>query len=389
LFIKGYGIRTEWIGIIDFITFNVDLSIIFDDKNEKALVLLPTSHLELYMERIIVYFYGYFWMIKLLAMKKRRAITILFSMILSVNYLFAQPVDLHGQLWVDGTKLKDKNGNVTELRGMSYGWHNWWPRFYNAGTVKWLHQDWGCSLLRFAIGAEPDSGFIKKPEWTKELLTTVVNAGISEGIYVIIDWHSHNINLKEAKAFFTEMAQLYGKYPNIIYEIFNEPDQESWGEIKAYSIEIITAIREIDPDNIILVGTPRWGQDVDLAAQDPITGFKNIMYTVHFYAATHKQWLRDKADVALKKGLPIFVSECAGMFANGDGEMDYPELETWLEWMKQRQISWAMWSIADKNETCSVLTPKANSEGNWGDGDIKESGKYARSLLRDFAAQGK
>ncbi|HEY4787888.1 MAG TPA: glycoside hydrolase family 5 protein, partial [Bacteroidales bacterium] len=275
-------------------------------------------------------------------MKFKKILVFLPFIILSNGLIFSQPVKEHGQLWVDGTKLKDKNGKVTVLHGMSYGWHNWWPRFYNAGTVKWLHEDWGCDLLRLAIGAEPDSGYIKQPAWSRNLLTTTADAAIKEGIYVIIDWHSHNIRLEEAKAFFTDMAKTYGKYPNIIYEIFNEPDNETWPEIKAYSIEVIATIRKFDANNVILVGTPRWDQDVNIAADDPITGYKNIMYTLHFYAATHKQWLRDKADYAVKKGLPLFVSECSSMFANGDGKIDYTEMQTWLDWMAKEQISWAI-----------------------------------------------
>lgn len=298
--------------------------------------------------------------------------------------LFSQPVKEHGQLWVDGTKLKDQHGNVTVLRGMSYGWHNWWPRFYNPGSVQWLHNDWGCTVLRFAIGAEPDSGYIKQPVWSKNLLKTVVDAAIQEGLYVIIDWHSHNINLKEAKAFFTEVAQQYGKYPNVIYEIFNEPDKETWPEIKAYSTEIIATIRQIDPDNIILVGSSRWDQEVNTAADDPIKGYKNIMYTLHFYAATHKQWLRDKADYAIKKGLPLFVSECSSMFANGNGKIDYPEMQLWVDWMEKEQVSWLIWAVTDKNETCSILKPTASSEGNWTENDLKESGIYDRKLLRSY-----
>jgi endoglucanase len=317
-------------------------------------------------------------------MKRKGVLISLLLAFFAEVLLFAQPVKEHGQLWVDGTKLKDKNGNVTVLHGMSYGWHNWWPRFYNAGTVKWFHEDWGCDLLRLAIGAEPDSGYIKQPAWSRNLLTTTVDAAIKEGIYVIIDWHSHNIRLEEAKAFFTDMAKTYGKYPNIIYEIFNEPAKAAWPEVKAYSTEVIATIRKYDPNNVILVGTPRWDQDVNTAADDPITGYKNIMYTLHFYAATHKQWLRDKADYAIKKGLPLFVSECSAMFANGDGALDYPEMQTWLDWMAKEQISWAIWSVSDKNESCSILKPTASSNGSWKEDDLTESGKYDRKLIRSL-----
>lgn len=136
------------------------------------------------------------------------------------------PVKQYGQLKVQGTFLKDQNNNPVVLRGMSYGWHNWWPRFYNEGTVKWLHTNWGCSVVRAAMGVEPNEAYIDSPAWSKAKIKAVVDAAIKEGIYVIIDWHSHNIRLNEARQFFTEMAQMYGIYPNIIYEIFNEPDKK-------------------------------------------------------------------------------------------------------------------------------------------------------------------
>src|SRR5689334_16030300 len=107
----------------------------------------------------------------------------------------AQPVKIHGQLKVAGIQLQDQNGKPVILRGISYGWHNWWPRFYNAGTVKWLHEDWNCSVVRAAMGVEPDGGYIKDPAGSVAKVKAVVDAAIKEGIYVIIDWHSHNINL--------------------------------------------------------------------------------------------------------------------------------------------------------------------------------------------------
>src|SRR5258706_15032783 len=150
----------------------------------------------------------------------------------------AQPVKTHGQLKVEGTKLLDKNGNVVVLRGMSYGWHNLWPRFYNEGTVKWLRNDWQCSVIRAAMGIElNDSGYLKNAVSSANKIKAVVDAAIKQGMYVIIDWHCHNIKLDDAKTFFTEMATLYGKKPNVIYEIFNEPDYETWPEVKAYSEE--------------------------------------------------------------------------------------------------------------------------------------------------------
>ena len=321
-------------------------------------------------------------------MKLKTGITL--SLVLICLAVSAQPVKVHGQLKVVGTKLMDAQGQPVVLHGMSLGWHNLWPRFYNAGVVTTLYNDWNCSVIRAAMGVElNDSGYLKSPEFSTLKVKAVVDAAIKEGVYVIIDWHSHNIKEPEAKKFFTEMAATYARYPNVIYEIFNEPDYETWEEVKKYSIEIIKTIRAIDPDNIILVGSPRWDQDILLPANDPITGFQNLMYTVHFYAGTHKQWLRDNTDIAISKGLPVFISECAGMEASGDGPINYEEWKKWIDWMDKNGLSWITWSVSDKNETCSVLYPTAASDGNWKDNDLKESGLKARGYLRNYPPVGK
>jgi endoglucanase len=302
--------------------------------------------------------------------------------IITVNFINAQPVKIHGQLHVDKTQLKDAHGNDVVLRGMSFGWHNFWPRFYNEGAVSWLYKDWHATVVRAAMGVEPKNGYIAKPEESKAKIEAVVDAAIKEGIYVIIDWHSHHIRLDEAKIFFKEMAEKYHQYPNIIYEIFNEPEYDSWADVKAYSTEVIATIRAIDKNNIILVGCPHWDQNINLPADDPIKGYNNLMYTLHYYAATHKQALRDRADSALEKGLPIFISESAGMEASGDGEINKDEWQKWIDWSEKNKISWITWSVSDKDETCSVLKAGAASTGGWTENDLKESGVLARGYLR-------
>ncbi len=317
-------------------------------------------------------------------MKGSICLLLFFAVIISVN-VNAQPVITHGALHVKDAQLVDAHNNPVVLRGMSFGWHCFWPRFYNAGAVQWLATDWKANVIRAAMGIEPgDNSYLKKPEWSVDKIKTVVDAAIKQNVYVIIDWHCHNIKLEEAKLFFSQMATQYGKYPHVIYEIFNEPDQESWADVKAYSIEIIKTIRAIDPDNIILVGSPHWDQDVHLAADDPITGFNNIMYTLHFYAATHHAYLRDRGTYALNKKLPLFISESAGMEASGDGPINDKEWQSWIDWAEQHKISWVTWSVSDKDETCSVLKPTAADNGHWSDADLKESGLKTKALLQKY-----
>lgn len=308
----------------------------------------------------------------------------LVAFVLAFTFLNAQ-VQTHKYLSVSGTQLVNSSNEPVVLRGMSFGWHSMWPRFYNEKAVQWLKKDFNCNVVRAAMGVElGEYSYLKDPKFSKEKIEAVIKGAIKSDIYVIVDWHSHNINLKEAKEFFAEISKKYSKYPNIIYEIFNEPDHESWAEVKAYSEEVIKVIRENDPKNIILVGSPHWDQDVDLAAADPILGYTNIMYTMHFYAATHGKELRDKTDAAINKGLPIFVSESAGMEATGDGPLDLKAWQEYIDWMEARKLSWITWSVSDKDETCSILKKSAKSTGKWKMEDLKESGIIARQYFKKY-----
>ena len=305
--------------------------------------------------------------------------------VLMVLDLDAQVVNQNGQLKVIGTQLVNAKGKPIALHGMSFGWSCFHPRFYTAGAVHELVKEWNSTVIRASLGVEPAKGYKQDSATQMQLIKTVIDAAIQEDIYVIVDWHSHNINLEESKNFFRTIATTYHQYPNIIYEIFNEPDYETWPEVKKYSEEVIKIIRAIDKDNIILVGSPRWDQEIQLPAADPIQGFDNLMYTMHFYAGTHKQWLRDRTNEAIKNGLPIFVSECAGMEATGDGPIDHDEWKKFKDWMDEKKISWLAWSVSDKAETCSVLNPSANSSGNWKDTDIKEWGQITKKALKNYS----
>lgn len=319
-------------------------------------------------------------------MRFKKLTTILFLLVCC--FAQAQFVKKHGQLSLQGTQLVDKNNEPIVLRGLSFGWHSMWPRFYNEKAVSWLKKDFNCNVVRATMGIElGDYSYTNDPQFSKEKIEAVINGAIKSDIYVIIDWHSHNVNLKQAKVFFAEMSQKYSKYPNIIYEIFNEPDYETWWEVKTYAEEVIQVIRENDPNNIILVGSPHWDQDVDLPAEDPILGYNNIMYTMHFYAATHGKELRDRTDQALKSGTPIFISESAGMEASGDGPLNVKAWQEYIDWMESKKLSWITWSVSDKDETCSILQKTAKSDGKWKDEDLKESGIKVREFLRKYNTQ--
>ena len=294
---------------------------------------------------------------------------------------YSAPVDQFGQLRVEGANIVDRNGQKVVLKGISLGWHNWWPKYYNSSVVEYLSSRWHISVIRVAMGVEPERGYLDNPEESKALIKTVIDAAITNGIYVIVDWHSHDIYTAEAEAFFSDIAQQYVGYPNIIYEIFNEPEDRSWQDVKEYSIRIIETIRRYDKDNLIIVGTPTWSQDVDIVADDPIDGYENIVYSLHFYAATHKDFYRFKAEYSVSKKLPIFVSECSPSSAYTDGRLDKKEFSRWMKFLERNSISFVLWGLYDKPESSAMLKPGADSVGRWPVSQLTEMGFYSRRIV--------
>lgn len=296
-------------------------------------------------------------------------------------------VEKFGLIHTDGNKLVDKDGNPVALHGMSLFWSQWMGQYYNIDCVRWLYNDWNCTVVRAAMGIE-SGGYLTDPVAEIAKLKAVIDACIEAGIYVIVDWHDHKAHqhTEQAVEFFRSLATQYGDKPNLIYEIYNEPTQVSWkNDVKPYAETVIQNIRAIDPDNLILVGSPTWSQDVDVASKDPIND-NNIAYTLHFYAATHKQALRNKAKTALNNGAALFVSEYGTCEASGDGPIDYNEVTAWYNFFSDNNLSSCNWSIADKEETSAALKPGASGKGGWQDSEITESGKIVKAKIKEFNA---
>lgn len=302
-----------------------------------------------------------------------------------------------GALHVEGTKLRDKKGNTVQLRGVSTHGLSWYPQYVNDKCFKELHDQWGANVVRLAMYTEEYNGYCsgdgnpdnvkKNQKALKELVKKGVKLADKYHMYVIVDWHILNDgnpgkHQKEAKAFFREMsAQLKG-YDNVLYEICNEPNNgTSWKDIKSYAKAIIPVIRKNDKDAVIIVGTPNWSQEVDKAAADPIKE-KNIMYALHFYAATHKQWLRDTMTKAVKAGLPVFVTEYGICDCSGSGAIDKTEAKKWLSTMDKYDVSYVAWNLSNKGETSSMIKSDCKKTHGFKRTDLSDSGKWVYDMLR-------
>lgn len=298
----------------------------------------------------------------------------------------------NGALSVQGNKIVNSKGEIVSFAGNSLFWSNDYyrgNRFYNKKVIRHLKEEWNAKIIRVPMAADAsiDDSYIFKPKVNEDKVNIVVDAAIDLGLYVIIGWHSHSAENNEAEAitFFENMAKKYGHYPNVIYEIYNEPLKVSWDTvIKPYAEKVIDTIRKIDSDNIIVVGTPHWSQDVDKASENPITGYKNIAYTLHFYSASHKEWLMNKAQKALDNGIALIVTEWGSVDADGGGKVDPESTKKWMEFMKKNNLTHCNWAINDKDEGASALKPNSNINGNWVDEDLTVSGKLAKEYIEKW-----
>lgn len=300
------------------------------------------------------------------------------------------PVERYGALQVIGTQLCDKDGNPVQLCGMSSHGLHWHGKYANKDVIKWLRDDWNADLWRAAMYAGESGGYVNNPAIANKVIDSI-EAAIELGVYVIVDWHvlperDPMLYVKKAEEFFERIASTYGKYPNLIYEICNEPNgkEVTWeGNIKPYAEKIIPIIRK-HCENIIVVGTPVWSSDLLKAAKDPIKGQKNIMYTLHFYAGSHGNSSRNVLRKALKKGLPVFVTEWGTTKASGDGGVFEKETLEWTKLMAQKKVSWANWSVNNKGEDSGNLkfNKDRDAKGGWQESDLQPSGILVRKIMR-------
>jgi endoglucanase len=327
------------------------------------------------------------------------------------------PPAKYGRLSVLGTHLCGSDGKLVQLRGMSTMGLQWHGDVVNAKAFAALAKDWKADVVRLALYVG-EGGYAAHPE-LKQLVWKGVDLAIANGIYAIVDWHvlapgNPNDSLYGgAQAFFDEVSRKYGKVPNILYEIMNEPNGEvTWAaDLKPYAEKMVATIRANDPDGVILIGSEHWSQDVHVAAADPVLG-KNLMYTFHFYAGSHGEALRGKVQAAIDKGAAVFCSEWGTSESSGTGGPYLRPAEEWLAFLDRHTIGWTNWSLCDKSETSAALKSLAAAiqEGNvalaeresllvpetmgpdgyaiWGPQELSVSGAFVRAHMRARAADG-
>lgn len=300
------------------------------------------------------------------------------------------PYEAHGRLSVTGTNLTNEYGELFQMRGVSTAGLAWYPDYVSSDAFRTVRDKWNVNTIRLALYTDDYNGYCVTDDAgrqaLKQLLLDGVQAATDLGMYVIIDWHvlsdqDPNVYKEQAVSFFNEISWQLRDYGNVIYEICNEPNgYATWDSIRTYAVDVIDTIRANAPDSIIIVGTPTWSQDVDVAAANPIDR-ENLLYALHFYAATHKDDLRQKAVTAIESGLPLIVSEFGISEASGDGELDTTQADQWLSMLEYYQIGYVMWNLSNKDESSALLKPECTKFSDWMYDDLSDSSRWYVSRL--------
>lgn len=323
--------------------------------------------------------------------------TVLFTLLLTVLPGLQWPSPHAGEggvgnnraLRVVGTQLTDADGKAIQLRGMSSHGLHWYPE-YVCTTAIGETKKRGANLFRLAMYADSKHGGYSESDaaaaQNKRILYQGIENALASDMYVIVDWHllkdENPLNIVgNAIPFFREVTSRYPNHPAIIYEICNEPNGDTtWADIRTYAEKVIPVIRETSPDAVILVGTPNYSNDVLAVLNNPLD-IPNIMYTYHVYTGHSKSDFKPKLDGMREAGLPVFVSEWGLSIDEKTGLLEVDEAVAFIEYMRKHKISWANWSLANKDEEHSAIRSDVKKLSEWSEDDLTVSGKLVFSAL--------
>lgn len=291
----------------------------------------------------------------------------------------------NGKLHVEGVALADEKGNPVQLRGVSTHGLTWYSEFLSEDLFKQISEDWNCGMVRLAMYSSVYTG--DKREVSYNLMKKGINLAVNNDMYVIVDWHmlekgNPNEEISSALSFFERISEEYKNSPNLIFEICNEPNgAANWSDVVYYADQVIPVIRKNNPDAVIIVGTPEFGRNLGDPVLRPLD-HSNILYSLHFYAASHKEGMRGELKSALENNLPVFISECGISEESGDGDLDFGSAAEWFNLLNKYKISYAVWNLSNKDESSALFKPGFKPDDHVEDSDLTATGLWVRELIR-------
>jgi endoglucanase len=294
--------------------------------------------------------------------------------LLSASLLLLMPLSALERIQVDGNRFVNPAGETVIFQGVSSSdpdklvKEGHWNDEYFAQIALW-----GANLVRFPI--HPGAWREQTPQKYLELLDQGIVWAKKHDLYVIMDWHSignlqdrlfqnpaYETTLEETTEFWRTIAARYKDEPTVaFYELFNEPTVTgkmqgmTWPQWKVILTGLITQIREIDPNKVILIAGFNWAYDLMQIREDAFNQ-PNIAYVSHPYPMKRpepweEKWEADWGFVADKH--PVILTEIGFCLAGEKGE-HVPVISTEAygtaitNYCDKKGISWVAW-VFDPN----------------------------------------
>lgn len=242
----------------------------------------------------------------------------------------------------------------------------------------------------------PDEGWFKH-DWEKNYLIENVQKAIAQGLFPIIDLHyeikwdkpntSKHYSIEDLKDFWQWCSYKFRNYPEVIFEIFNEPTEPvgnlkgdwskesglAWNKFKDEIAQPIVDLVRSESDNLVLVGSPNWSTEGMHAVNYPVES-KNIAYVIHQYNRNYGNF--EKHYDQLIKTYPVVVTEMGfgknpntGEDREGGSKLEYGQ--DFTNELDQYELSYCLWSYADDQSPALIKSP----------GNLTEAGIFFRDWM--------
>ena len=243
---------------------------------------------------------------------------------------------------------------------------------------------WGANAVRISI----HPGYWEaQTDWARARLIDNVRAARAAGLFVVLCWHAlgfpddfvfrppatwgtradaFDTSVAKCRAFWSEMAELYGSDGGILFELFNEPirdprnpdvEYRQWPHLRAVWTDIIRAAIRPKADNVVICSGNRYTYDLRGIADAPVE-LDNIAYAWHVYPREGKQSLPDwliRLD-NVQKQFPVIVTEW-GFSQVGDPKfIATPQsfADPLLHLLDQNEMSWLAYSFSPRAQPSLV-----------------------------------
>lgn len=301
-----------------------------------------------------------------------------------------------GKLHKNGKYIVDENDVPVELRGIGTHHLLQYKNLHNRKAFDSLRR-MGVNMIRPSayledynfLGSDGETayGYISRPEETRAEIEKIIKICIDLGLYVLLDWHVfYDSNMiagqtytgyarfheTEALEFFEYFTEKYGDYPNMIYDLCNEPYFASESDI----VQFVQAVRAVIVENVdepVMTCGYGAGQTNDtwytrskrLYDAFVAAGITDVFVAPHIYGSN----ITTPAQQLWDENIPIFCTEWGNSQGSGDGAGNDTAALANTNWFHEHAVAQSFWKFTDQTMTTSVLQNQGiiNSE-KWLDG---------------------